>query len=456
MALFTAAVDTTIVSTALPTITHEFGGFSLYAWIFSGYLVTSTTTIPLWGRASDIFGRRPVLIIGVLGFVITSALCAASFSMLSLVVFRTLQGLAAGAVVSTALTIASDVLPPLQRTRIQALISATSGAAAMLGPVLGALFVSTVGWRWIFIVNLPIGIISAAFLIGYRERVPKRAVADRIDPRGVILLTFGVTALLIGLGTGSLAAQPVVPALLLAAVLLVAFVLVELRSAHPTVPLALLSHRVIGPLVLVGLFQGMIQYGVPPYGALYVQEALGGSAFAAGAVVIPSSATMTLAQSVGTWFMLRLGYSKLVLGGGAFLTLGGLMLYLGPSAWGVLWVSVCSAVLGLGMGLFVPPAMITIQLAVAWQKRGAATALSLLARSLGGAIGVAVMGVVVQYFVFRPSRFGGHHAALSQGLRYAFLVFLGAGVVILVTGFWLVRQADEPSGGVPETAVDST
>lgn len=447
IALFVAAVDTTIVSTALPTITGEFGGFSLYAWIFSGYLVTSTTTIPLWGRASDIVGRRPVLIAGVGGFVVTSALCAASFSMLSLVIFRTLQGLAAGAVVSTALTIASDVLPPRQRTRVQALISATSGVAAMLGPLLGAIFVFTIGWRWIFLINLPLGAISVLFLLGYRELRPPRVAEDRIDFRGVTLLTLGISALLIGLGTGNANAEPVPLALAAAVALLVAFAVVELRSRYPTVPLRLISHRVIGPLLLVGLFQGMIQYGIPPYGALYVQEGLGGNAFAAGAVVIPSSAAMTIASSVGTWVMLRFGYQRLVLIGAAFLTAGALMLYLGPARWGIAWVSVCMGALGLGMGVFVPPVTLTIQASVQWGSRGAATALNLLTRSLGGAIGVAVMGVVVQSFVSRAPRIGAGNSAVWQGLHQSFLVFLVAGIATLATGLWITarRTGERPT-----------
>jgi len=234
LSLFVAAMDATVVGTALPTIARELGSFELYAWIVAGYLVTATTTVPIWGRLADIHGRRPILLAGVAIFVGASALCAASPTMLWLIAFRTLQGVGAGCIQPLVFTIVGDIFPLRQRARLQGFFSSMWAVAAIAGPALGALFVSTVGWRWIFTINVPAGIVATALVWGYAERRPESAGRQRIDFTGAAVLTVGVTLLLIGLGTGSETATPVWPLVAIGVGLLAGFVWLEWQ--RPTRP----------------------------------------------------------------------------------------------------------------------------------------------------------------------------------------------------------------------------
>src|SRR5436309_2798169 len=209
LSLFVAAMDSTVVGTALPTIARELGEFQLYPWVFSGYLITATTTVPIWGRLADRYGRRLVLLTGITIFVTASMLCAASPGMAALIVFRTLQGVGAGCIQPVVFTLVGDIFPLPQRARLQGFFSSMWAVAAVIGPALGAVFVSTIGWRWIFLINLPIGLVAGTLIFSHRERRPEAVVDAGIDVRSAILLTAGIGLLLWGLGTGSQTAAPV-------------------------------------------------------------------------------------------------------------------------------------------------------------------------------------------------------------------------------------------------------
>jgi len=430
VSLFVAAMDYTVVGTALPTIARELGTFELYPWVVAGYLITSTTTVPLWGRLADIRGRKPVLLAGLAIFVIASALCAWSPSMLWLIAFRTLQGIGAGCIQPLVFTMVGDIFPLAQRARLQGFFSSMWAIAAIVGPALGALFVSTIGWRWIFTINIPIGIAAAALLLGYTERQDQRVKA-RLDVRGGLLLTVAVTLLLIGLGTGSQSATPNWPVVAIALILLGAFVVLEWRSRNPTVPLHLLKHRVIGPAILIGLIAGTLMFGVTAYLPLWVQSVQGGSAYEAGVAVAAMSFGWPIASSVSGFAMVRIGYQRLVVIGSVALLAGSVMLAVAQPSSSLFWTGGASLIIGLGMGTFAAPLLIVIQSNVEWAQRGAATALNQFSRTIGGAIGVALMGIVVQRYV------GSAHAPLEareelyRGLHADFiaLVVLAAGVL---------------------------
>src|SRR5207245_2115923 len=338
-----------VVGTALPTIARELGSFELYPWVVAGYLITGTTTVPLWGRLADIRGRKPVLLAGLAIFVVASALCAWSPSMLWLIAFRTLQGIGAGCIQPLVFTTVGDIFPLEQRARLQGFFSSMWAIAAIVGPGLGALFVSTIGWRWIFTINIPIGIAAAALLWGYAERKDQRVEA-RLDVRGAVLLTAGITVLLIGLGTGT------------------------------------------------------------------------------------ESATLNwpIASSLSGFAMVRIGYQRLVVIGALALLAGSVMLAAAQPNSGLLWTGGASLIIGVGMGTFTAPLLIVIQANVGWAQRGAATALNQFSRTIGGAIGVALMGIVLQRYV------GSAHAPLEareelyRGLHADFiaLVVLAAGVLV--------------------------
>lgn len=435
VSLFAAAMDSTVVGTALPTIARELGSFELYPWIVAGYLITATTTVPLWGRLADLRGRKPVLLTGLAVFVVASALCAASPSMPWLIAFRTLQGIGAGCIQPLVFTVVSDILPLPQRARVQGFFSSMWAIAAIVGPVLGALFVSTIGWRWIFTINIPVGFVAALLLAGYREVEPERRTGARLEVRGAILLTLAVTLLLIGLGTGSQNANPIWPVVAVALLLLATFAALEWRSANPTVPVRLLQNRVIGPAILISSIAGTLMFGVTAYVPLWVQSVQGGSPYEAGAAVGAMSLGWPVASAISGFVMVRIGYQRLVVIGGLALLAGTVMLALAQPASGPIWTSAAAVVIGLGMGTFSAPLLIVIQSTVEWSQRGSATALNQFSRTIGGAVGVALMGVILE-------RYLGAGRGLRAGLHadFVILVALAAGVLLVGTAVLVMSR----------------
>ena len=442
LSMFVAAMDSTVVGTALPTIAKELGQFSLYPWVFSGYLITATTSVPLWGRLADLKGRKPVLLAGIAIFVVASVLCAASPGMGWLIAFRTAQGVGAGCVQPLVFTVLSDVFPLAQRARLTGWSSAMWAIAAITGPAIGAVFVSTVGWRWIFLINLPIGVVATALFIDYRERRPETAVRGGLDARSAILLTAGIALLLWGLGTGSPDASPDWPIALLAILVIAAFALVEARSRQPILPLDLLRHRVIGPAILIATLGGGIMFGVTAYLPLHVQRVYGGSVYAAGLAVGAMSIGWPIASASAGWVMVRVGHRRLTLGGASLLVLGTGMLIVGPLGPGPVWDGAASLVTGAGMGLFSAPLLIVVQNLVPWERRGAATALNQFARNIGGAVGVSLLGVLLQAYVRASTDPQAAHTQLAGGLHAVFVVLVllslmafGTGLAIFLEGY---------------------
>jgi EmrB/QacA subfamily drug resistance transporter len=456
LSLFVAAMDSTVVGTALPTIARELGQFQLYPWVFGGYLITATTSVPVWGRLADRYGRRGVLLIGVALFVVASVLCAASPGMVALIAFRTLQGVGAGCIQPVVFTLVGDIFPLPQRARLQGFFSSMWAIAAVVGPALGALFVSTIGWRWIFLINLPIGLVAGTLIYGHQEvRHPETAHEGGIDVRSAALLTGGIALLLVGVGTGSPDASPVWWALGAAAVTLALFGLAEARSGKPLLPLDLLRHPVIGPAVLVGAIGGTVMFGVTAYVPLYVQQVLGGTPYAAGASVGAMSIGWPIASATAGFIMVRVGYQRLVVAGALALLAGGLILTLHPAGFAVLWVSAGSLVIGCGMGLFTAPLLIVIQSSVAWGRRGAATALNQFSRTIGGAIGVSLMGVLLQVFIGAARDPLTAHAQLAAGLHADFAVITGLAACVLGVSLVILRTAKrEAPVGAPLRATE--
>jgi EmrB/QacA subfamily drug resistance transporter len=446
LTLFVAAMDSTVVGTSLPTISRQLGDPALYPWVFSGYLLTSTTTVPLWGRMADAFGRRRVLLLGLAIFVTASVLCGIAPNMPALIVFRTLQGIGAGCVQPIVFTVVGDTFPIGQRARLQGVFSSVWAVAAVVGPALGALLVSTIGWRWIFGINLPIGIVATLLMWGYREQRPDGG-DRRIEVVGALTLTAGVAVLLWGLGTGSATATPVWPAAAAGVVLLAVFALWERRSRSPTVPLDLLGHRVLGPAITVSMLAGTIMFCVSAYVPLSVQNGLGQSAYLAGAAVAPMSITWPLSSVLSGFLLLRFGFQPLAVAGSLALTAGCAMLGL-LSTTPVL-IGAGSAVVGAGMGMLSNPILVVIQSSVPWSKRGAATALNQFSRTIGGAVGVSMFGVLLE----ARSGTGATGQRLMAGTRLDFLVCMAVAllmcaltVTMLLTRY---RSADAVDAGRP-------
>src|SRR5579884_1988382 len=382
VSIFVAAMDVAIMSTVMPTVVGQLGGLPLYSWSFAAYLLTSTTTLPLYGKLADLYGRKPIFLLGMGLFVLGSFLAGAAASMEQLIVFRAVQGLGAGGTLPIAITIAGDLFPLEQRAKIQGVISSVWGVAAVLGPLIGSAIVAQTSWRWVFWINLPIGLLTAAVLAAtLHERVQRRP--HQIDYLGAALLTAGITALLLALVEGGQSGfyTPVVGGLLVVAALLLAlFVENERRAPEPMVPLSLLRQRLLGLTSLCGLVLGGCIYSASTYVPLFVQGVLGGSP----REVAWASATISVAWTLGS-----------LLGSRSLISLGAGLLVRLTSASQLSEVLTAGALLGLGLGVSATAFIVVVQTAVGWDQRGIATATHQFFRSIGGTIWVSVQGAAL-------------------------------------------------------------
>ncbi len=392
---FLAALDSTVVGTAMPTVIGELGGLSLYPWVFASYLLAATATGPVFGRLSDTYGRKPIYLAGISLFLLGSVLCGASESMGTLIAFRTLQGLGAGAVQPVAITIMGDIFELETRARVQGLFGAVWGISAVVGPAAGGLITDLVSWRWVFYVNLPFGLLAAVLLATtLRESFERRS--SRVDYLGATLLTGGLVAVLLALlGNAPFLSTPTLALFFGGATALALFVAVEGRAENPVVPLGLLENRIFAVAALGNLALGGVLLGVSVYVPLFVQGALGGTALTAGAVVAPLSIGWPVGSFVGGRVMLRGGYRGTLLAGALFVVLGaGLCVPLNGAT--PLWYVVLAVfTIGLGMGFSSTAYLVSVQNAVPWNRRGIATSSVIFFRTVGGSIGVAVMGALL-------------------------------------------------------------
>jgi EmrB/QacA subfamily drug resistance transporter len=426
VAIFVGAMDISIMSTVMPTIVGQLGGLPLYSWSFSAYLLTSTTTVPLYGRLADLYGRKPMFLVGMSIFALGSLLCGLASSMEQLIVFRALQGLGAGGLLPIAITIAGDLYHGEERAKIQGYISGVWGLAAILGPLVGSVIVARASWPWVFWINLPIGATTAAILgLTLRERPQARAV--QVDYLGAALLTAGIAALLLGLMDSGQAGQPA-PRVLglfgLAAGLLAAFVAVEQRVPQPMVPLGLFRQRLLAVTSLGALVLGGCIYSASAYLPLFVQGAQGGSQWQVAAVSAAISLAWTTGSIVGGRLLLRVHVRAAAVAGLALVSAGGVGLVLLAVHTPLPLVMVVGALLGLGLGVTSTTFIVVVQTAVGWEQRGVATALQQFCRAIGGTLWVSVQGAALSASVARAvdsaalgARLPAVNAVLEPGLR---------------------------------------
>jgi len=395
MATFMAAVESTIVATAMPTIVAELGGFNLFSWVFAIYLLSQAVSIPVYGRLADIYGRKRVFHVGAGLFLIGSTLCGFAPNMVWLVLFRALQGFGAGGVQPIAMTICGDIYTPSERARVQGLISSVFGVAAVTGPSLGAFLVEHVGWPTVFWVNLPVG--AAAILmisLFLHERIEPRA--HQVDYLGSLLMMLGIGTLMLVLVQGSFLPSGIVWAATATGLLLLAALIVyEAHAREPMLPLELWRDRVIVIGSLGGGLAGAIMMGVSAFLPTYVQGALGRTPLTAGLVLGYMSVTWAFASIFGGRFMVRTTYRLTATLGALSLLLASVVLVLLTPEQGMLLASVGSLVMGVGMGLCNTAFIVSIQAAVPWAKRGAATSSCLFLRFIGQALGAASFGAVL-------------------------------------------------------------
>ncbi|HET6632825.1 MAG TPA: MDR family MFS transporter [Rhodanobacteraceae bacterium] len=392
-----AAMDITIVSTAIPQIVGDLGGFALFTWVFSSYLLAQTVTIPIYGKLSDMFGRKPVLVAGVLIFLAGSVASALAWNIVSLIAFRGLQGLGAGSVMATVNTLAGDLYSVRERARVQGWLSSVWGVAAIVGPALGGAFAEYASWRWIFLINLPVGALSLYLIARFlHEQAP--AHRHRIDYAGALLMFGAGGALIFGLLQGGRAWPWLSPAsgivfgtaLLLAAIT----VWVERRASEPIMPGWLWRHRVLAGTNLSMVCMGLMMMGPNAYLPTFVQSVLGLGAIAAGFVLASMSLGWPLASSLSGRVYLRIGFRDTALAGNALMILAALAFLALPES-GSVWLLVLDqAVLGAGFGLLSTPLLVGVQSAVGWRQRGVVTGANMFSRYLGQSLGAALFGAI--------------------------------------------------------------
>jgi len=392
-----SAMDNTIVATAIPQIVRDLGGFSLFSWVFSAYLLTQTVTIPLYGKLADLWGRKPILIFGTVVFLTGSALCAASWSMVSLIAFRALQGVGAGSIMATVNTLAGDLYDLEERGRVQGWLSSVWGVSAVLGPALGGSLAQYASWRWIFLINLPLGVVSIVLITKFlHERVARQQ--HQIDVLGAAAILVAAGSLVFGLLQGGVAwgwgSGPSLAVFGVALAATVAAVATEHRAAEPIMPPWFWSNRVFAGSGAGALGLGLLVIGPSTFLPTYGQEVLGLGAVAAGAVLATMSLGWPLASSQSARFFLRIGFRDTAAIGAGICLAGVAIFALAPGNRSV-WLPVTSTfVLGFGLGLLSVCTVVGPQSTVTWNQRGVVTGAIMFCRYLGQSLGAAIFGAI--------------------------------------------------------------
>lgn len=450
LSIFLGAMESTVVATAMPKVVASLGGLHMYSWVFSGFLLTSTVTMPLWGRLSDLFGRRAMYLTGLTVFLVGSALSGLSRTMVELIAFRMLQGLGAGSLITIGMTVIGDLFKLERRAKVQGYISGVWGVASLVGPLLGGLLTDFVSWRWVFYINVPFGVI-AMWLIG--SALPKGRLTERIpvvDYAGIVLFATGVSALLLGLvevgRVGAWGGLDVLGPLAVAAVALGTFAAVERRAREPIVPLGLFGNRIVLAAIATGFLAGMAMFGAISFVPLFLQNVAGKSATQAGFVLTPFVFGWVALSAASARLVLRIGYRILVVAGMICLALAFVLF--------TLWDDKLTSTLamrdvllaGVGMGLTMVPMIIAVQSAVPRSELGVATSLTQFFRAVGGAIGLSVMGAVMAQRL---------HAGfpMVEALHDVFMVGLAICVAAVAAAFLVPPgRAQELARAEPHTA----
>jgi len=465
--LLLAALDQTIVATALPAIVSDLGGITQYSWVFTAYMLTSTVTVPLYGKLGDVYGRKYLFLVSITIFLVGSALCGLATGMTQLVVFRAIQGIGAGGLFPLSLAVIGAIVPPRDRGRWQGLIGAVFAASSIAGPAVGGFIVDNTTWRWVFLVNLPVGGLA---LVVIMLTMPRRAAArteHSIDWLGAGLLAAGTASLLLGLVWGSdfgWETGRVGAALVLAAILLAAFAVVERRVREPILPFDVLRNPVVASSIACMALVGMAMFGTISYVPLFVQGVIGTSATSSGIVLTP-----LILGAVGTSILTgqlisRTGrYRWNVVLGPVVLAIGMLLLWRMNVDTTNREAARNMVVAGIGIGSMMQVFVVSVQNAVPRSRIGSATALTQFGRQMGATIGVTIIGAIVNHGL--PASARGSDAVpvhrLPPALRHTLAAalhpaFLAAAVVAVLV--WVIavlgvkevelrRSVDEVAAG---------
>jgi EmrB/QacA subfamily drug resistance transporter len=426
LAMLVSSMDTTIINTTMPVVAAELGHKELYAWTFAAYMIFSTVAAPIAGRLSDMFGRKHVFAGGIIFFMLGSLLCGFAGNMIQLVIFRAVQGLGAGVMMPFPNIIAGDLFSIEQRGKIQAFFSAMWGMSAVLAPVLGGLFVEQLSWRWIFYINAPVCILSFVLLLPYQEQYEPRR--SRIDGWGAVLFSSGISLILLTTVVESYRLLYGVAG----AALVFVFVRFESRHKSPMVPLELLKNPPVAWMIVNSFLACCALFGTSSYIPLFLQNEGYSITWSGIPFFGHSLGWMAVAVFAGKW-VIRWGYRRLLIIGNAVLAVSGLMLALLSEGRGMVYTTLALIVQGVAFGLIVTVSIIGSQQLVHPKQKGVSTSLQMFSRNIGTAIGVTIMGTLLN-----------RAASLYSGIQHLFLFGFLVSLLALASAFMLKGKVEEP------------
>lgn len=457
-------MDVTIVSTAGPTIIAELGGLSLYTWVFSAFLIVQTVTIPIFGKLSDLYGRKRLFLLGIVVFMVGSVLSGASQNIYELILFRAVQGLGFGAFVPTTIAIAGDMFPPERRGRVQGLLFSVNGIAFAIAPAVGSFLTETISWRWIFYINLPVGVVSLALILSSLKESRAPNASGFNDWLGTSTLVGFLGLLMLGLflGGSTFAWESWAEVALFAgsALLFAGFIIAERRAREPVLPLHLFRTRNVSAGTAVNLLRSVVFFAIIAFVPLFAAAVLGGAVGDVRNVIYGFTLPLTGGILVSGAAISRVGFKRLAFIGAAIVFGGLLLLTSVRPAPTLLQLIIIGAPLGFGNGMMIPATIVAFQNSVRKGEIGIASGLATFTLNLGGAIGVSILGAIQAstfastlsaLLAINPS--GGPaivREAFSQSILVVFWIILGVSVATLATTLAMKRfQAEERRTGPP-------
>ena len=436
------AIDSTVIATAVQSIVAGIGGFVQFPWLFSVYMLASAVTVPLYAKLADTIGRKPIMLFGIGAFLLGSVLAAAAWSMPSLIAFRAIQGLGAGAVLPMAITMVGDMYTLEERARVQGYMASVWAISAVVGPTLGGVFAQLDLWRGIFLINIPL-CLAAGWMIWtrFKEKVERRS--HRIDYAGATLFTAALTLLILGVLQGHAwgwTSAPTLGVFGAGGVLLVVFAFVERSAAEPVLPFTLLGRRLLLSTNVLGFFVGAGLIGLTEFVPTFLSVTTGAAPIIAGLALGALTIGWPIAATLAGRAYLRFGFRSTAIFGGSVLVLG-----TGALSWStrypsILLVAGICFVIGAGFGFSAVTTLVAAQSSVSWEERGVVTGTQMLFRSVGQALGAAVLGAVANGVI---AAHGGNEqspATMTAAATSVFVAATGIAVLLLVAALSMPKQ----------------
>ncbi|MEC1291657.1 multidrug efflux MFS transporter MdtP [Bacillus mojavensis] len=398
IAMFFSALDGTIVGTAMPKIVGDLGGLSMMTWLTTAYLLTSTTVVPIAGKLADLLGRRIVYVSGLLIFMAASALCGMANNMTELIIFRGLQGIGGGIMMPMAMIVIGDLFTGKQRAKFQGVFGAIYGLASVIGPQIGGWIVDSLNWKWVFYINLPVGIIAVIFIArGLQGR--KQTGPINFDIAGIFTMIVGVVSLLLALSFGgkdyAWGSWQILGLFALALIGIVSFIIVESKAKEPILPMYLFKNRTFTFLNLIGFFMSIGMFGAITFVPFFMQGIVGVSASESGTIMTPMMISMIITSIIGGQLVYKIGIKPQIITGMLIMAGGFLLLSTLDLDTSKLIATSYMAIIGLGMGLVMPILTLALQESFSKEELGVVTSSSQFFRSIGGTFGITMLGAIM-------------------------------------------------------------